>query len=175
MRFKNKTTLIIFGLTFLTSCSNSLIDFSPLSADNRLSFSSSIPIQNCNYESKFYVIQDKDTFDIVNKKHNLNYYCQSVSEFDELFFSNRTLIMFFSSFVGKFAIGSEITSSVITYHFYYPEMEDQVFKYFCYTNIVEKDDISSDLNKSEINIKSHILSYDDFEMLQNNKVLTFFE
>ena len=104
MRFKSKQIPIIFSVIFLTSCSNSLIDFKPLTAEDRLSFSSSRQIQNCGDESKFYAIQDKETFDIVNEKHNLDNYCTNIDEFDEIFFFNNSLLMLFDYFVGEFAI-----------------------------------------------------------------------
>ncbi len=175
MRFKGKWISIIFSFVFLTSCSNSLIEFKPLTVEDRLSFSLSIPIQNCNDETKFYIIQDKETLGVVNKTHCLDYYCTNINEFDEFFFSKNALLMFFSYFVGEFAIGSELTDNLVTYHFYYPEMEDQVFTYFCYTTIVQKDNYAFDLNKLEFNIKPHILTFNNFNMLQNDGVLTCFE
>ncbi len=174
MRFKGKQILIALSTILLASCSNSLIDFEPLATENRLSFCSSTPIQNYNksLDALFYTIQEKKSFDIIMEKHNLDYYCPNINEFDEAFFLNNSLLMYISYFVGEFVIGSELTNNLVTYHFYYPEVEDQVFNYFCFTNIIQKDTVN--INSFQFTVETHNLSYDNFIIVQNNKKLTNF-
>jgi hypothetical protein len=174
MRFKGRKILIALSVFFLISCSNSLVDFEPLATENRLSFCSSVPIQNYSSDSDalFYTINDKNSFDIIKEKHNLNHYCTNINEFDETFFLSNSLLMYLSYFVGDFVIGSELTNNLITYHFYHPEVEDQVFNYFCFTNIIQKEAVN--INSFQFTVETHSLSYDDFIKIQNGKNLTKF-
>lgn len=174
MRFRDRRILIVLNVFFLASCSNPLIDFEPLVTENRLSFCSSTPIQNYNNEldSLFYIIYDKNSFNRIVEKHNLNSYCINVNEFDETFFLDNLLIMHIGDFVGDFVIGGELTNNLVTYHFYYPEVEDQVFNYFCFTTILEKDTVN--ISSLQFNVELHSLSYDDFVIVRSDEKLTYF-
>lgn len=176
MRFKARARSIALCSAFLMSCSNSLIDYEPLTTENRLSFCSSVPIQNCDDDSgaTFYAIEDKNAFDIVKERHNLSNYCSDVEEFDETYFVDSSLLMYFSYFVGDFAIGSELNNNLVTYHLYFPEVQDQVFNYFCLTTIIQKDSYGKDSIPFEFAVKTHILSYDDFIKIQDSRILTRF-
>lgn len=175
MRLNGRETALLLLAFFLTGCSDPLIDFTPLKVVDTLTFCSSRPFQNYTYsDALFYSISDKNTFDAINEKHNLRQYCSNIDKFDDDYFSDALLLMFFNSFVGNLAIGSEMTNDLVTYHFYYPNGRDQVFVYFCYTTIIAKDSFAGDPEELRFKVETHILNYDEFASLQDNEMLTYF-